>query len=169
MRRTLKFLHSIAAIGMTGALAAHIILLAVSPEPSSLEAYAAMREGIAAITRYLLLPSLTLVLFTGLLALGMHTPFHNAGWAWVKAAMGLWIFQGTLKGIEGPAKQAAMVSARALQEEIDPQILQDLMRTEWGSLWVILALAVANVAIAIWRPRLGRKPAPAAHSRQEQR
>src|SRR5690606_36399315 len=127
-----------------------------SPEPASLEAYAAMREGIAAITRYLLLPSLGLVLVTGLLALGMHTPFHSAGWAWIKAAMGLWIFQGTLKGIRGPAEKAASVSARALGEDIDPQVLQELMRTEWGSLWLILALAVANVAIAIWRPRLGR-------------
>lgn len=169
MRRTLKFLHSIAAIGMTGALAAHLILLSVSPEPTSLEAYAAMREGIAAIARYLLLPSLGLVLFTGLLALGMHTPFHNAGWAWVKAAMGLWIFQGTLKGIQGPAEKAASVSARALSEEIDPQVLQELMRTEWGSLWLILALAIANVAIAIWRPRLGRRPEVAAAPGQNER
>ena len=46
MKRTLKFLHSISGTGVIGALAAMIILLTVTPDPTSIEEYALMRQGI---------------------------------------------------------------------------------------------------------------------------
>jgi len=153
MRRLIKFLHEIGTVGMMGALAAQLILVfrsrAMPPAP-----YAALRMSIETLTQWLLLPSLTLVLLSGLIAIAVHPPYHNAGWAWVKALLGVSVLEGTLGGVQGPARQAAELSAKVLTGEADPVAMADVVRHEWGGLWVILALAVANVALAIWRPRL---------------
>ena len=158
MKRTLKFLHSISGTGVIGALAAMILLLTVTPEPSSLEEYALMRHAIEQVAKYLLFPSLGLVLFSGLMSMAVHPPFHNMGWAWMKLGLGIVMFEGTLFAVRGPARRAAEVSQQALAGEVDPATLETLMQGEWGSLWVILGVAVANVALAVWRPRFSRQP-----------
>lgn len=157
MKKALKFLHSLGAIGVIGALAAHIILLTVTPAPASLEAYALMRGAIGAVAGYLLFPSLALVIVSGLLSMAWHTPFHSAGWVLAKLALGVIMFEGTLLGVQGPAKRAAAASQRALAGELDPAVLDELVRGEWVSLWVILAVTLVNVALAVWRPRFGHR------------
>jgi hypothetical protein len=82
LTRILKILHEIGAIGVAGSFAACIVLIAKTPTPS-LIAYAAMRQGIAAIAQWLLLPSLGLVLISGLLAIAATNAYKNAAWAWV--------------------------------------------------------------------------------------
>ena len=109
----LKVLHQLSAIGVMGALACCVVLVIVAPKDSLVE-YAALRQGIAAITRWLLVPSLLLVLVTGLLAL-------------------------------------AASSGRG-----DPVALEPLLRTEWAGLWTMLVLSLANVLLAVWRPRIRR-------------
>lgn len=159
MKRTMKFLHSLGGAGMLGALAAMIALLTVTPDPSSLEEYAQMRRGIGQVARYLLFPSLGLVLVSGLFSMAINRAYHNAGWAWLKLAMGVVVFEGTLFSVQGPAQRAAIASERALAGEVDSATLAALVQGEWGSLWVILAVAVANVALGVYRPRFSRKPA----------
>jgi len=157
IKRGMKFLHSIASAGVIGALAAMLLLLLVTPEPTSLEEYALMRQAIGQVTNYLLFPSLGLVLVSGLLAMAVHRPFHNAGWAWMKLALGVSMFEGTLFAVHGPARRAAIDSQRALAGEIDPLALAALVEGEWGSIWVIMGVSVANVVLAIWRPRFTRR------------
>ena len=157
MKRVLKLLHTLAAIGLTGALAAYIVLLATAPDPLSLEAYAAVRHGIERIGTWLLLPSLLVVLTSGLLSIAVHRPYMKARWAWLKALLGLSLFEGTLVGIQGPAEHAAAVTAKAVAGEIDAARVPELLHDEWRTLWFILALAVINVVLAIWRPRLRRR------------
>ncbi len=158
MKRTLKFIHSISGTGVIGALAAMILLLTITPEPTSLEEFAQMRKGIGQITNYLLFPSLGVVLVSGLLSMAVHRPFHNKGWAWMKLGLGVSMFEGTLFAVHGPARKAALESQRALTENIDPAALAALVEGEWGSLWVIMGVSVANVALAVWRPRFSRRP-----------
>lgn len=158
MQRLLKALHQIGGIGLAGSLAACIVLIATAPT-DSLVGYAAVRQSVAAISQWLLVPSLALVLVSGLLAIAANRAYHDAGWAWFKALLGIVMFEGTLVTISGSARRAAELSALAAAGEGDPAKLAEVLRTEWGSLWLILGLSIANVLLAVWRPKLRRRPA----------
>ncbi|MGB5202462.1 MAG: hypothetical protein WBN68_19320 [Sedimenticolaceae bacterium] len=156
MRPLLKFLHTMGAIGMIGAMASLLILLTFTPEPSSLNEYARIRMAMGGIAEWLLLPSLGLALFSGLWSMGYTASFHNAGWVWAKLALGVVMFEGTLLAVQGPAQREAELSARALAGELDPAELGGAMAAEWGSLWVVLGVATANVVLGVWRPKFSR-------------
>jgi hypothetical protein len=160
VRRALKILHEVASAGIIGALAVHIVLL-VAARPMGPVEYAAIRQGIDLVARWVLLPSLALVLLSGLLAMAVHSPFHNAGWAWLKAATGVLMLEGTLGAINATARDAALLAAKVARGEADGSAMADVLRHEWGGLWVILGLSLGNVVLGVWRPRLtGRTPKP---------
>jgi hypothetical protein len=155
MQRVLKALHELAAIGVLGSLACCLVLAATAPT-HSLIGFAAVRAGIAAITHWILVPSLALVLVSGLLAIALNKAYHDAAWAWVKALLGIGMFEGSLLTVGASARRAAELSAMAASGQGDAAQLAQLIRTEWGGLWVLVALSVANVLLAVWRPRLRR-------------
>ncbi len=155
MKRLLKALHELGAVGVIGSFAACIVLIGTTPA-RPLIGYAAVRHGIAAITQWLLVPSLALVLISGLLAIAANDAYKNAGWAWLKAILGISLFEGTLSTVAASARHAAELSALAAAGPTDPAQLADVLRTEWGGLWLLLALSLANIVIAVWRPRLRR-------------
>ena len=151
----MKFLHQLGAVGSLGGFAACVVLVALAPRESLVE-YAAWRAAIVAVGQWLLVPSLALVLVSGLLAIAIHRPYHDAGWAWVKALLGLVMFEGTLLTVQASGRRAAEVAALAAQSGTpDPAALEPLLRTEWLGLWTMLVLALANIVLAVWRPRLG--------------
>ncbi|WP_405232735.1 hypothetical protein [Lentisalinibacter salinarum] len=157
MRRLLKFLHTMSTIGITGGLAAYMLVLATAPPVESLEAYAAMRESLAMLSKWLILPSMLIVVLSGLLAIAAHFPFAEAPWVWAKALAGILVFESTLMAIDGPAQRAAALSEKALGGEIASAELAGLVSDEWGAWWILLGLFTANVLLAIWRPRFGLK------------
>ncbi len=157
MRRVTKFVHTLSAIGLIGGLATYTMVLAGTPEPTSLADYGALRATLAAISKWLLLPSLLVVLVSGILAMILHFPYMDAPWVWVKALSGFVLFEGTLMSVDAPAARAASASARAMAGEIDRNEMLALVDTEWGALYVLLAVGIANVALGIWRPRFGLK------------
>ena len=154
----MKFLHTMGAIGLMGAMACLLVLLSFTPAPASLSEYALMRVAMGGIATWIFLPSLGLTLIAGLLAMGINRAYHNAGWAWVKLFSGLLVFEWGLAAIQGPMQQEAELSARAVAHEVDPATLGASLGAEWNSLWVMLAIATANVILGIWRPRLTRLP-----------
>jgi hypothetical protein len=158
MRRLIKFMHTMGAIGLMGAMACLLVLLSFIPAPASLSEYALMRAAMGGIATWIFLPSLGLTLFAGLLAIGLNRAYHNAGWAWAKLATGILVFEWGFAAIQGPMQQEAELSARALSHEVDPASLAASVGAEWKSLWVMLAIATANVALGVWRPRLTRIP-----------
>jgi hypothetical protein len=103
-----------------------------------------------------LLPSLVIVLLSGLLAIAATSAFHNAAWAWVKALLGLSVFEGTLVTINASARRAAELAAMTASGQGDAVQLAQTMRPEWGGLWLMLALSLVNIVLAVWRPRLYR-------------
>jgi hypothetical protein len=156
MRRLIKFLHTMGAIGLTGAMACLVVLLSFTPAPASLSEYALMRAAMGGIATCIFLPSLGLTLVAGLLAIAINRAYHSAGWAWAKLLSGVVVFEWGFAAIQGPMQQEAELSARALAHEVDPATLAASLGPEWKSLWVMLALATANVILGIWRPRLVR-------------
>lgn len=158
-RKLLKLLHEVGAVGVMGALAAYIVLVATAPQDSLVE-YAAVRRGIAALTQWLLLPSLVLVLISGLLAIAATRAYMDQGWPWLKALSTFAMFEGTLLTVNASARKAAEISALAASTgETSPELLAPVLRTEWIGLWAILALSFGNILVAVWRPRLRRRSA----------
>ena len=158
MRRLMKFLHTIGAIGLMGAMACLIVLLGFVPKPTSLPEYAMMTAAMGGVVTWVFFPSLALTLIAGLLAIALNRAFHSAGWAWAKLATGILVFEWGFTAILGPLQEEAEASARALSGEIDLATLAASLGAERNSLWVLLAVAAANVALGIWRPRLTRVP-----------
>jgi hypothetical protein len=158
LRKPLKALHEIGAIGTMGSFAACIVLLATAPA-KSLVAYAAVLQGIASITKWLLVPSLAIVLISGLLAIAANDAYKSAAWAWVKALLGIGTFEGTLLTVGASARHAAELAALAASGHSDAIQLARVLRTEWGGLWILSALALTNIVLAVWRPRLYRRTA----------
>lgn len=157
MRKALKFLHTIGGIGLTGALMVQLIMLHGMPPVESLLAYATARGQMGLVAQYLLFPSLAIVLVSGLLSMAWTDAFHSQGWAWMKLALGISVFEGTLIAIQGPATREASRAAQALAGEIDPALLGQTAVSEWRSTLVILGVAVINVVLAVWRPRFSAK------------
>jgi hypothetical protein len=156
MRRFVKFAHTMGAIGLIGAMACLLVLLGFLPPPTSLSEYAVMRGAMGGIASWIFLPSLGLTLVAGLLAMAVNRAFHNAGWAWVKLASGVLVFEWGFAAVQGPMQEEAELSARALAHEVDLSTLGTSLGAEWKSLWIMLALAILNVVLGIWRPRLKR-------------
>ncbi len=155
LKRVLKILHETGAVGVTGSFAACLVLSTKTPTPS-LVAYAAMRQGIAAIAQWLLLPSLGIVLISGLLAMAANDVYKNAAWAWIKALLGISVFEGTLLTINAGARRAAELSTLAVSGHGDPAQLAEVLHAERGGLWLLLSLCAANIVLAVWRPRIYR-------------
>ena len=168
MRRLMKFLHTIGAIGLMGAMACLIVLLIYAPVPQRMAEYATLRVAMGGIASYVLLPSLALTLVAGLLAMALNKNYQNAPWALVKLATGILVFEWGFAGMVGPMQEEAERSAQALAGQGDAAALAASLGAEQGSLWVLLAIAALNVILGVWRPRFSLKrvkvAAPAAAS-----
>ena len=156
MRRTLKFMHTMGAIGLMGAMACLLVLLSLTPAPAELASYALMRGAMGAVATWIFFPSLGLTLVAGLLAIGFNPGYHNAGWAWAKLGTGILVFESGFVGVLGPMQEEARLSAQALAGLVEAKTLAGSTSAERGTLWVLLAVATVNVAFGIWRPRFTR-------------
>ena len=151
VRRFLKFLHTIGAIGFMGSIACMLVLLTL---PASLRAgagYPAIATALAALATWIFLPALGLTLISGLLAIAFTEAFHNAGWAWLKLATGILIFEGFLR-VQGALQDDAAHAAGLA----DGATLGGPLQAEVYTLWLLLVVAGINVGLGIWRPRLSR-------------
>lgn len=148
LRQGAKVLHEVASIGFGGALAACLVINLVANRASPAE-FAAARQAFAAIAQYVLIPSMAVVVVSGLIALAATRAYMNAGWAWVKALLGLSVFEATLLIVGSSQKQAELAAAAT-----DVGVLDALLRSERNTLWLLIAVSIVNVVLAVWRPRL---------------
>lgn len=159
MRRILKLLHEVGSAGLIGALVAQA-MLSFYAESLDVTGYATVRQAMLIISGWLLMPSLLLVVLSGLIAIAAHDPFHNAGWAWLKALSTVLMLEGTLLAVHGPAQAAAEVAdAMARGDASDAALLGPILTHERGGIATIMVVSLANIVLAIWRPRFRRRGA----------
>jgi hypothetical protein len=157
VRRFLKLLHTIATAGIMGGGVAVAVLALLAPAAMASGSYPAMANGMAKIAAWVIAPSMLLVIVTGLLAMVVVPAFQNAGWVWAKAATGILVFQAGVH-VLGPLQGEAQRSAQRL----DPAGMAEaaaMLTATANTLWVLLAIAVINIVLAIWRPRFFKPPA----------
>lgn len=151
----MKFLHTTGSFGFVGGMAALMMLVHSAPAIGTPE-YASLRAGLDFLSGWLILPSMTLVLFSGVMAMAVHFPFHNAGWVWAKLATGILVFEATFASVDAPAARAAKATQSALEGQITQAELLMQINDKWVAWWILLILAAVNVILAIWRPRFVR-------------
>ncbi len=139
---------------MMGAMASLLAVMSLAPAPGSLAVQAAVTGAMANIATWVFMPSLALTLMSGLLAMGATPGYHDAGWVWAKAATGLLMFEGGLAYVLGPVQSVAKDAASALAGQLDPAAVARLPGAERTTLWLLLVVALANVALGVWRPKL---------------
>lgn len=149
----MKFLHTMGAIGLMGAMAALLVLISIAPPPTDLPEYVLARGAMDRIARWIFFPSLALTLIAGLLALAVSRSYQNAPWALTKLALGIITFEWGFVAVQGPMQNEAALAAKVLAGDGDPARLARHLDAEWNSLWVLLAVATLNVALGLWRPR----------------
>lgn len=163
MRKTLKFLHTAAACGLIGALLGYAVLLVYAPQETPAQ-YADVRYSIDVLCNKVLLPSLAVALISGLLSMAVHTPFQEMRWVWIKALLGIGMFESTLAIIQSKAHTAAKISAQMAAGQAPPGALDAALSTEWSSIAAIFALSMANIALGVWRPSLAPRPVRATRA-----
>jgi hypothetical protein len=114
-----------------------------------------------AVAKWVFMPSLGLTLIAGLLAIAASPAFHNAGWAWLKAATGILLFESGFVGVLGPMEREAARSAKVFAGE-NVTSLAPIFSSERNVLIVLFLLSLANVVLGVWRPRLVRQAKAAA-------
>ncbi len=159
MRKLLKILHTLAACGLIGGLLCYMILLLAAPQDTP-AAYADLRWSIAALSYYVLLPSLAVALVSGLLSMVVHRPFQDQRWALFKAGLGILMFKGVLTIVGAKADGAAALSAEIAQGRAAAEALDAALAYEWHALATVMALSVANIVLGVWRPRLKKQERP---------
>lgn len=162
MKRLIKFLHELGTVGLMGATATQLVL-SYAAEGMASRDYAVTRLAILRVSELLLIPSLLVVLVSGLLAMLFNSTFQKRGWALLKAGLTLVVLQCALVAVQGPAKQAAVISVAIVKgDRSQARHLPEIVRHERGGSAMLLFLSVVNIALAVWRPRLRRKRSPAS-------
>lgn len=153
MRRLLKFCHHLSSCGMAAGLIGYAFLLLKAPQETSTQV-AELRMMISQLANYVLVPSLGLALVSGLLAIVVHRPFQEHRWVWVKALIGLTLFESTLAVVQSKANDGALIAAQLADGKGTREDLQTIIASEWTALYAITALVIASIALGTWRPAL---------------
>lgn len=153
--RLLKIAHYVALIGFVGGLATSLVLadLAGNAPPAAL---AALRHAISAVGETLVIPSLVLLLLSGMLLVVARPRLINARWVWAKAVLAA-ALAGVALGIVQPAvTRAAALAAEASIGSPSLKAMKQAFSAEWLGTVVSLILVLIAIVLAVWRPRLGR-------------
>lgn len=156
MRRSLKFIHTVATAALVGALVLQLVIgFRYNPALAANDATAlGARAVLVEVTRWVMGPSLVVCVVSGLLLMGLNKTFASAGWVWAKALLGLMLVKGVIT-IQDPAvHELYALATQGIAGNPDALAeLARLTRMEWLGGWLALALAIAAIAFGVWRPR----------------
>lgn len=155
MKHLLKLLHLLAAIGFAGGLAVSLLLAGIADD-STATAYAAGRRLVSAVAEYVVLPSLVVLVTTGLLLMVKQPALIDARWVWLKALIGTMVGGIALLVVQPAVTRVGALARLALEGSPAFGALAMPLRAEMIGGAINLALSLAAIALAVWRPRLGR-------------
>lgn len=156
-RNLLKLLHYFSLAGLGGGIVVILVLLDTI-DATSPAAVAGMHAAIALVCGGLVVPSLVVLLLTGMLLVVARPHLISARWVWAKAFVGLIVAVTILAGFQPLVNAlASMASTGALGTPPGP--LASTVETERWAAYLTLANVVAAMVIAVWRPRLGQAAA----------
>ena len=167
IRGLLKVLHELATVGLMGT-AVVVLVLHPHARAASPDQLIVLRAAIADLSRIIFVPSLVLVLVSGLAAMALNSAFHDAAWVWLKALSGVAVFEGALFAVAGNAQRGvALAQSLAAGDAAAPAAMVDLLRHERAGCIAMIVLSVINIVLGIWRPRMAsylpaETPAPPA-------
>lgn len=161
LRKLLKFLHEVGSVGVMGAVAAHLILIALCKRHTDLAQVIALRRGIDALVEWLLFPSVLLVVFSGLIPTILFKHLRNALWVWAKVGLGIPLIEVCLGPVRSSAHEVtALLTATIAGKPTTPaaaaeaaESLAEALYREKAGLWMVVVISVVNIALAVWRPR----------------
>ena len=129
----------------------------IAPPAISPVSYILLMSAMAKIAAWIIMPSMVLTIVAGLLSIAVTSGFQDAGWVWIKAATGILLLEGGLHVMQ-PIQDEAKRGLGALAGGLDPAAMARLFTAERNTLWVLLAVSAANIALGVWRPRFPRIP-----------
>ncbi len=160
VRTLLRLLHLLGGVGFAGALAAQLAIASVAADtPPRL---LAARDIALSVSSNVVLPALGLMVLSGLLLLALRPALIEQRWLIGKLLIGIAVCGIALVQVHGAARQARALAVQALTSPTDATAaaLATVLRSERLGVWSALALAVAAVSLAVWRPRLGQRAEP---------
>jgi uncharacterized membrane protein len=140
---------------MTGGLAALAVVVILAPSSAGSPGHLALVIAMAKIAAWIVAPSMVLTVVSGLLAMVANPIYLDVGWVWAKAATGILVLIGGVH-VVGPLQDAAKRGVATLANNPDAAALEGLAAGETTTLWVLLAVALVNIALGVWRPRFPR-------------
>jgi hypothetical protein len=151
-----KCLHLAGVIGFLGGLAVMLTLSLTAQETTS-EGQAVMRRAIAVASGTVAMPSLLLLLLSGMFSVLAHKPLFGARWVWAKAALGVVVACIALLVVAPAVGRAEQLAGGGAFGNPMFGALEAAVRQErlWGAAALLAGLAAA--ALGVWRPRLGRR------------
>jgi hypothetical protein len=156
MKPLLKWLHVASAVGFVGGLAA-MLLLSLTADDSSASAFAVARRAIQTLGETLGLPSLVLLMLSGMMLTMKQPSLVEARWLWGKALLGMLVSGVALLMVQPGAMRAAALAQMVLEGSMSVRTLEAAIRMERIGVAISVAASLIAIALAVWRPRLGRR------------
>jgi hypothetical protein len=158
-KNVIKLLHYASLVGLAGGILVSLVL-ADTIDATSPSATATMHAAIALICGALIVPSMIVMLLTGMLLVVARPHLIGARWVWAKAAIGVVTGAVILLALQPAVKAAASMAATGALGDAPPGPLAAVVASEHAAAWWILGLVVIAMVLAVWRPRFGRPARP---------
>ena len=155
MKNLLKLLHFASLVGLAGGTVVSLVL-ADKIDATSPGGTAAMHAAIALIGAAVVVPSLIVMLLTGMLLVVARPHLIGQRWVWLKAALGCVVGGVVLVALQPAMNAAASMSAAGALGQAAIGSLEHVTTAEYAAACWTLGLVVAATIVAIWRPRFGR-------------
>lgn len=156
VRNFVKLLHYASLIGLAGGIVVSL-LLGYAIDATSPSGAASMRAVIALVYGSVIVPSLVVLVLSGMLLVVARPQLINARWVWLKAAIASLVGGLVLLGLQPLAISVAAATATGALGDAAISPLAKLVETEFLLAAATLAGVVLAMIVAIWRPQLRGK------------